>query len=68
MKYSSEQEKQFVDDAIKNDTYRIDYAYQNIYLFDASQGAYLFDASFYGLGVTRKNSERFILRALYRAI
>ena len=64
MKYASEQEKQFVDDAIKNGTYRIDYAYRNIYFL--SENAYLFDASFCGLDVSSKNSERFIIRALYR--
>ena len=66
MNYISQREKQFVDEAIKNSTYRIDYATQSIYIL--RNGAYLFDASFFGLSVTSKNSERFIVRAIYRAI
>ena len=65
MKYASEQEKKFIDDAIANSTYRIDYAYQHIY--SLYEGAYLFESSFRNVGAAVKNTERFIIRAIYRA-
>ena len=66
MKYSSEQEKQFVDDAIKNRIYRIDYAFGEVFKLNESREGYEADASFWGLGVSKENSERFIIRAIYR--
>ena len=68
MKYASKQEKQFVNDAIEHDTYRIDYAFGQVLKLSIDGLSYMHDFSFYGLGVTNKNSERFIIRALYRAI
>jgi len=68
MKYASAQEKQFVNDAIKKGTYRIDYAFGQVLKLSIDGLSYMHDFSFYGLGVTSKNSERFIIRALYRAI
>jgi len=68
MKYASEREKQFVSDAIKNGTYRVDYAFGQVLKLSVDGLSYMHDCSFYGLGVTSKNSKRFILRAIYRAI
>jgi hypothetical protein len=66
MKYSSEQEKQFVDDAIKSNTYRIDSACKTIFKLNAAGNAYVFENTFWALKVHCKNTDRFIIRAIYR--
>ena len=44
--------------------YRIDYAYERVYIFDEDDNAYLHYASFYGLGVDKKTSEAEIIRTI----
>lgn len=66
MNYSSADEKKFVDAAITAGTYRIDYSYEKVLKLDGS--SYHFESTFNRLGVTGKNGERFIIRAIYRAI
>jgi len=66
MKYSSEQEKRFVDNAIKSNTYRIDSACKTIFKLNAAGNAYVFENTFWALNVHCKNSDRFIIRAIYR--
>jgi hypothetical protein len=62
MKYLSEHEKQFVNDAVKSETYRIDHTYKTVSPWDKRQHGY----NFHALGVTSKNSDRYIVRAFYR--
>ena len=66
MNYSSADEKEFVDNAITAGTYRIDYLYGKVLKINGS--SYEFESTFHQLGVTSKNGERFIVRAIYRAI
>tara|TARA_R100000656_G_C3900519_1_gene118680 strand:+ start:117 stop:377 length:261 start_codon:yes stop_codon:yes gene_type:complete len=62
MDYASTNERQFIDDAIVNGTYKIDHSYKSVSRYDNRNKGF----NFLALGVTSRNSDRFILRALYR--
>ena len=66
MNYDTSTQKSWIDCQINLGTFRIDYSTESIY--HLGQAAYFFITSFHALGVTRKNSERFILRAINRSI
>ena len=66
MKYESKKEKELVGEAIKNDTFRIDYAYETIYEYSEEQNGYLKIYDFFCLGVSKSNTEKFIIRSVYR--
>ena len=66
MKYASAQEKQFVDNAIKSETYRIDASCKTIFKLNDEGNAYVFENTFWSLSVHCKNSDRFIIRAIYK--
>jgi hypothetical protein len=44
--------------------YRIDYAFQKIYIFDHNQNAYLFFCTFQSIGAKKSNREKTILKLL----
>ena len=62
MIYNSKEEQNFVDAAIENKTYCIDRSYRNVAPYAARHDGY----NFLALGVTDRNTDRVIVRALYR--
>lgn len=66
MKFKSKKEKERVEEAIKNDTFRIDYGYETVSEYSEEHKAYLYAYNFWSLGVDKSNGEKFIIRAVYR--
>lgn len=51
-------------DTSKYQIYRIDRAYESIYLYNKEQDAYLFECSFCAIGAERKNRDKTILKKI----
>ena len=66
MNYENCAERAFIDRAIEDCLFRIDYQYEKILILNEHSNSYLFVTTFCQLRVTAKNSERSILSAIYR--